>query len=140
MAQSKAVNLLSSQFIPHDQHEFTLIQVCDKCKQELALACLVCDTSLCNNFRNVIYPHKDDEGIVTKHESHPVQCPCTMREFQLALMKARKENRSMFDSWENASPQEKIAPLAATCFSRSLITFSHNSATALDFKNEERLS
>ena len=39
--QAKAVALLSSKFIPHDQHEYTIQKVCSKCSNGLAYSCHV---------------------------------------------------------------------------------------------------
>ena len=54
----------------------------------------------------------------------------------LALDEMQKR-RPPNDEWVEAPENELIAPLAATCFSRSLLTFDDNSATALDLKDEE---
>ena len=76
------------------------------CKKFIAVSCIVCATTLCNNCRNVVHPFKEADGVVVRHEAHPVQCPCTMRDFQLALMKARKENREVNHAWSQTPDDE----------------------------------
>ena len=60
-----------------------------------------------------------------------------MRDFQLALMRARKGNKEVNKAWAQTPDDEKIAPLAAIRLTRSLITLVSTSATALDYQNEQ---
>ena len=87
-AMDKAILLLSDGNIPHDQHEYTLVTMCDLCQNQLASQCLVCSTALCNSCRNNLYTYKKEDGTPITVESHPVQCHCNIIQFQLALMKA----------------------------------------------------
>ena len=57
-AMNRAVMLLSSNFIPHDQHEYTLMVKCSLCASIDAPQCLVCETALCNRCRNTTYPYQ----------------------------------------------------------------------------------
>ena len=134
---ANAVTLSVKHFIPHEQHEYSLMAACDKCLTAIAVPCIVCDTTLCNNCRNALYPYKEADGTVIRHDTHPVQCPCTMRDFQLALMRARKADKEVNKAWSQAPGDEKIAPLAAVRQTRSLVTLVSTSATALDYQNEE---
>ena len=72
-----------------------------------------------------------NEGVITRHDAHPVHC------HQSELMRCRTDQRPANDSWADAPGNERIAPLAAACFSRSLLTQNDNSATAIDLKDEE---
>ena len=93
----------------------------------------VCETALCNSCRNNLYPYKEADGTLVFQEAHPVQCECTVKEFQLALMQARKDERGYNTNWSIASDDDKIAPLAAICFVRSLVSLCDTGATALDY-------
>jgi hypothetical protein len=94
---------------------------------------LVCETALCNSCRNNLYPYKEADGTLVFQEAHPVQCECTVKEFQLALMQARKDERGYNTNWSIAPDNDKIANLAAICFVRSLVSLCDTGATALDY-------
>ena len=133
---ARAVQLLSGSHIPHDQHEYSQVGPCEMCADSSASVCLVCGVALCNVCKNNMFPYKDDDGTPSFVESHPVQCDCTMRDFQLALMQARKSEKLYNLTWSVAPEGEEIAPLAALCFIRSLITFGDTSATVLDYQKD----
>ena len=120
--------LLSGKFTPHEQNEYAKLGACEKYETATAVECLVCEMTLCNNSRNILYPYKEADGTLVFHDAHPVQCECTVRDFQLALMQARKDERGYNTNWSIAPDDEEIAPLSAICFVRSLV-----SATALDY-------
>ena len=129
--------LLSGKLIPYEQNEYAKIGACEKCKTATAVECLVCEMTLCNNCRNILYPYKEADGTLVFHDAHPVQCECTVIDFQLALMRARKAERVFNITWSQVPENEKIAPLAAICFTRSLATLIDTSATALDYHHDE---
>ena len=134
LSTTKAVLLLSGSHIPHDQHEYTQEIPRDACAIKMAPACLVCNTALCNGCRNALFPFKESDGTPYTVEPHPVQRSCTMQDFRLALMRARKTKRMYNFEWSAATGDDETAPLAGLCFVRALFTFGNTGATALDYQ------
>ena len=116
----QAVTSLSGDYIPHDQHEYTLRIQCSSCKVAVAPQCLVCGCAVCIKCRNILFPYKDGDGEQIENDAHPVQCECTKHAFLLALMKARKALRPYCNREWHYSGEHAIAPLSAVAFTRAL--------------------
>ena len=125
-AYTRAVTLLSGKFIPHDQHEYTLMVKCSSCNSTYAPQCLVCESALCNQCRNILYPYKDDDGEVIQKDPHPVQCECTKHAFYLGLMRARKSTRIYHSDWHFGKENDSITPLGAVVYTTRPFHFSRH--------------
>ena len=91
---SRATALLSSDIIPHGDHEYQNAEFCTLCsgsdqEKNKAYTCLVCQASVCFACRNKHMP-KYENGLEVVLNLHPVQCNCTMDEFKQALLRERK--------------------------------------------------
>ena len=86
---------------------------------------------MCNTCRSRYYPHLENDEQVDL-ERHPIQCKCTPRQFKLALMLERKRHTEY--DWHGQDPVD-CAPLGALLFTRCLISFKDDSATATDLED-----
>ena len=91
---SRATALLSSDILPHGDHEYQVTEPCYLCnvpprEKNKAYACIVCQACICFACRNKHMP-KFEGGLEVVLNLHPVQCDCSMADFRMALLKERK--------------------------------------------------